>query len=46
MKPVLIAVAAMLQGEVDLNGDGDIVVLISGRNADEEAFQKWIQGAT
>lgn len=41
-----IAVAAMLQGEVDLSGDGDIVVVISGRNADEEAFQKWIQGAT
>lgn len=40
-----IAVAAMLQGEVDLGGDGDIVVVISGRNADEEAFQKWIQGA-
>lgn len=40
-----IAVAAMLQGEVELSGDGDIVVVISGRNADEEAFQKWIQGA-
>lgn len=37
-----IAVAAMMSGECDLSGEGDIVIVISGRNADEEAFQAWI----
>ncbi len=38
-----IATAALFSDEVDLNGDGDIVVLVSGRNVDEPAFQNWIQ---
>jgi threonine dehydratase len=37
-----IAVAGLLSGEVDLSGDGDVVVVLSGRNADEEAFRAWI----
>jgi len=37
-----IAVAAALSRQVDLSGDGDIVLTVSGRNADEEAFAKWI----
>jgi threo-3-hydroxy-L-aspartate ammonia-lyase len=35
-------VAALLQGRVNLDGDGDIVVVVSGRNADESAFREWI----
>jgi threonine dehydratase len=37
-----IAAAGLFSGEIDLSGDGDIVIIISGRNADEEAFQQWI----
>jgi threonine dehydratase len=37
-----IAVAALLSGQVDLSGEGDLVVVISGRNVDEDAFRKWI----
>lgn len=37
-----IGVAALFSGEVDLAGDGDLVVVISGRNVDEEAFRGWI----
>lgn len=37
-----IATAAALFGNVDLSGDGDIVIVVSGRNADEQAFQQWI----
>ena len=37
-----IATAALLSGEADLSGDGDIVVVVSGRNVDEEAFRDWI----
>ncbi len=37
-----IATAALLSGKVNLEGDGDIVVVLSGRNADEEPFRKWI----
>jgi threonine dehydratase len=37
-----IAVAAILSGEVGISGDGDLVVVISGRNVDDEAFRKWI----
>jgi threonine dehydratase len=37
-----IALAALLSRQVDLSGDGDIVVTISGRNVDEEAFASWI----
>ena len=37
-----IAVAALLGGQVDLTGDGDLVAVISGRNVDEGAFRAWI----
>jgi threonine dehydratase len=37
-----ITVAGLLSGQVNLEGAGDIVVVISGRNVDEEAFQNWI----
>lgn len=37
-----IAVAALLARTVDLSGDGDVVVVISGRNVDEDAFARWI----
>ncbi len=37
-----IATAALLQGRVDPAGDGDVVVVISGRNVDEDRFQEWI----
>lgn len=39
-----IATAAMLAGKVDTRGEGDIVITLSGRNADEETFQAWIDG--
>ena len=43
-----IATAALLSGQVDLDGDGDgdgdVVVVVSGRNVDEFAFRKWIDG--
>ncbi|MDA1055080.1 MAG: threonine/serine dehydratase [Planctomycetota bacterium] len=37
-----IATAALLTGKVDLAGDGDVVVVVSGRNVDESAFRAWI----
>jgi threonine dehydratase len=37
-----IAVAALLGSRTDLAGDGDVVVVISGRNVDDDAFRKWI----
>jgi threonine dehydratase len=37
-----VATAAVLGGKVSLDGDGDLVVVISGRNVDEDAFRKWI----
>ncbi|WP_145367007.1 threonine ammonia-lyase [Maioricimonas rarisocia] len=37
-----IAVAAALTGEASLDGDGDVVLVISGRNVDESAFREWI----
>ncbi len=37
-----IAVAALLSGQVDPTGDGDLVAVISGRNVDESAFQAWV----
>jgi len=37
-----IAVAAMLSGRVNLVGEGDIVVVVSGRNVDEGRFRDWI----
>jgi len=40
-----IAVAALLSREVDLSGERDLVIVLSGRNVDEEAFQQWIGAA-
>lgn len=40
-----IATAAALSGAVKLDGDGDIVIVVSGRNVDEEAFHGWISAA-
>ena len=35
-----IATAALLAGNAKLEGEGDIVVVISGRNVDEIAFRE------
>lgn len=37
-----IAMAALLSRRVDLNGSGDIVVIVSGRNVDDDAFRNYI----
>jgi threonine dehydratase len=37
-----ITIAAMLSGQIDCSGDGDIVLVVSGRNVDDEAFRNWI----
>ena len=37
-----IATAALLGGNVSLEGNGDVVIVISGRNVDEHRFQEWI----
>lgn len=37
-----ITTAALLTGKVDLPGEGDVVVVVSGRNVDEGAFREWI----
>jgi threo-3-hydroxy-L-aspartate ammonia-lyase len=37
-----ITTAALLTGTIKPQGEGDLVLVVSGRNADEEAFQKWI----
>lgn len=37
-----IATAALLSGAVQPAGEGDVVVILSGRNADEAAFREWI----
>ncbi len=37
-----ITTAAVLSGAAKLDGDGDIVVVLSGRNAAERAFREWI----
>ena len=37
-----ITTAALLSGKVSFDGDGDIVVVLSGRNVDEQQFQDWI----
>ena len=38
----VITVAALLEGRTDIDGSGDIVAVISGRNADEDQFQEWV----
>ena len=37
-----IATAAVLSGSATLDGDGDVVIVLSGRNVDEPQFRKWI----
>lgn len=37
-----ITIAALLCGQVNIAGDGDIVVIVSGRNVDDQRFQDWI----
>ena len=37
-----IAIAALLLGKVDITGEGDVVVVVSGRNVDDQRFQDWI----
>jgi threonine dehydratase len=37
-----ITTAAVLTGQVSLEGAGDIVLVLSGRNADEDRFREWI----
>lgn len=37
-----ITIAALLTGKVRLDGEDDIVVVVSGRNVDESQFQQWI----
>ncbi len=39
-----ISVAAVLARRADLEGEGDIVIVISGRNVDDDAFRTWIDG--
>jgi len=38
-----IGVAVLLGGQVDLSGQGDVVVVVSGRNVDDDAFADWIR---
>jgi len=40
-----IATAAALAGAVELDGDGDVVIVISGRNVDQHQFAEWIRVA-
>jgi threonine dehydratase len=37
-----ITTAALLTGAIKPEGEADLVLVVSGRNADEDAFQKWI----
>jgi threonine dehydratase len=37
-----IATAAVLNQKVDLHGEGDVVIVVSGRNVDDDAFREWI----
>lgn len=40
-----ISIAALLAGHIDVSGDGDIAVILSGRNVDPENFQRWTHNA-
>ncbi|MFQ5730506.1 MAG: hypothetical protein ACE5KM_00995 [Planctomycetaceae bacterium] len=40
-----IATAALMSGKVSLEGDGDVVVVVSGRNVDDDQFRAWISSA-
>ncbi len=37
-----ITTASLLSGKINLDGDGDVVIVLSGRNVDEAPFQDWI----
>lgn len=37
-----IATAAAMSGRVSFDGEGDVVIVLSGRNVDEEPFRQWI----
>jgi len=37
-----ITTAALFSGKINLDGDGDIVIVLSGRNVDEAPFRDWI----
>ena len=37
-----ISLAAVLTGKANLEGEGDIVIVISGRNVDDDQFREWI----
>lgn len=37
-----ITTAAVLDGRIDLAGEGDLAIVISGRNVDDAAFRDWI----
>jgi threonine dehydratase len=37
-----VGLAAVLDGRVNLEGDGDVVIVVSGRNIDEDRFREWI----
>lgn len=40
-----IATAAALTGAAEFDGEGDIVIVVSGRNVDDEQFRSWIAAA-
>ena len=40
-----ITTAAVLAGDISLDGDGDVVIVLSGRNVDDDAFRDWIADA-
>ena len=37
-----ITIAALLHGKIKVAGEGDIVVVVSGRNVDDHCFREWI----
>lgn len=37
-----IGVGAVLNRQVDTTGEGDLVIVVSGRNVDDASFRKWI----
>ncbi len=41
-----ITTAAILSGEIDLQGDGDIVLVLSGRNIDEPVFRTYLESVS